>query len=154
MATPVNYKTAIFPKSRGVSRDGEYSDCAVCAVSNATGLPYEKVHDVFKFYGRRDRKSTETRICIKAYLALGLFPLGTFGTTLSAKVESFIFENLGCAAPINPGISIKSFMKKYPTGRYVCVSSNHAFAIVDGALVDGVALLLNTRITSAYKVIS
>jgi hypothetical protein len=154
MTTPFNHKTAIYPKSSGVSHPGEHSDCAVRAGSNATGLPYEKVHDVFKFYGRKDRKGTESRTCIKAFVALGLVPLGTFGKTRSARVESFIFEHLGIPAPSNPGISIKSFLKKYPSGRYVCVCSDHAFAIIDGALVDETALLLNTRIATAYKAVS
>jgi hypothetical protein len=45
-------------------------------------------------------------------------------------------------------------VKSHPYGAYVCLSHNHAFAIVRGELIDTTSLLINTRITVAYEVVS
>ena len=153
----ITHKTRlIHPKSRGVStREGEAKDCTVRAVVNATGLDYQKVHDVLKFYGREDRQGAVERTWARAYRALGLKLVGIFGKSKTAMSEWNMLER-EYAHPVEnyAGTSIKNFVKSHPNGTYVCLSHNHAFAIVKGQLIDATALLLNTRITVAYEVVS
>jgi hypothetical protein len=146
----------IWPKSRGVStQPGEKSDCTVRAAVNATGLPYQKVHDVLKFYGRQDGQGAEQRTWARAYRSLGLKLIGIFGKSKTAMSEWNMLER-EYAHPVEnyAGTSIKNFVKSHPRGTYVCLTHNHAFAIVRGELVDSTPLLLNTRITVAYEVVS
>ena len=146
----------IYPKSRGVSAQfGEKQDYTVRAVVNATGLPYEKVHDVLKFYGRQDRQGAVERTWARAYRALGLKLIGIFGKSKTAMSEWNMLEReYACPVENYAGTSIKSFVKSHPNGTYVCLSHNHAFAIVKGELIDATCLLINTRITVVYEVVS
>ena len=50
---------------------GEANDCAVKAVTIATGLPYEQIHAMMKLKGRKDRKGTMSHITVRVLNELG-----------------------------------------------------------------------------------
>lgn len=67
IATTVNYSTA----SKGSFFAGEKNDCAVIAVTIATGKSYEEVHALMQALGRESGKGTPVPIIEKTILALG-----------------------------------------------------------------------------------
>ena len=145
----------IYPTAKGVgSRPDDNNDCTVRAVVNAFGFEYQKVHDVLEFYGRKTGHGAKNQVWIPAYKQLGMEPIGSYGKCRNAWAERYTFGCKGISVPELPGITIKSFLKKHPGGRFVCMSRRHAFAIVDGALIDHTNLLINTRITVAFKAVS
>jgi hypothetical protein len=153
MTTYRNEKTAIYPKSKGVSTmPGEKKDCVIRAAVNAGVADYQKVHDVCAYFGRVNGKGTELGTWIRAYTNLGIELMGVFGNTLTAQHEAYMLERRGYKFETFKGITIKTFIKTYPKGKFICMSNNHAFAIVDGELIDATALLHNTRITVVFSV--
>jgi hypothetical protein len=152
MTTYRNEKTAIYPKSKGVANPGERSDCVIRAAVNAGVADYQKVHDVCKYFGRENRKPTHLGTWIRAYTHLGVKLIGVFGTSLTAQNEAYELNKRGCVFETFKGITIKSFVKNFSKGTFICMSNNHAFAIVDGELIDKTSLLHNTRITVVFEV--
>ena len=148
MTTYRNEKTAIYPKSRGVSTvPGERSDCVIRAAVNAGVADYQKVHDICAYYGRKSGKATYLGTWIQAYTNLGVKLIGVFGNSLTAQNEAYALDKRGYIFGTYKGITIKTFVKSYLKGKFICMSNNHAFAIVDGELIDATSLLHNTRIT-------
>jgi hypothetical protein len=121
---------------------------------NAFGYEYQKVHDVLEFYGRKTGFGAKNHVWIPAYKQLGLVPIGSYGKCRNVWAERCEFGRINIDVPELPGITIKSFLKKHPVGRFVCMSRRHAFAIVNGALIDHTNLLINTRITVAFNAVS
>jgi len=150
----VSASRAIEPSSKGVSSNiaGEKNDCAIRAAVNVTGKDYQYVHDIFNFYGRKLGHSSVGPVWIKSYNQLGLKPMYSFGSTNAAKYEVRMYDGLlGIELIKKPGITIKKFLKCFPVGKFLCMSRNHAFAIIDGELIDHITLLINTRITIVFK---
>lgn len=152
MTTYLNKNTVIYPKSKGIAHPGEHSDCVVRAAVNAGVADYQKVHDICAYFGRKPRKATELSTWIRAYTNLGVKLVGVFGTTLTAQNEARQLMIRGYHFERYKGITIKTFIKCYAKGKFICMSNNHAFAIVDGELIDTAYLLLNTRITVVFSV--
>ena len=154
MTTYLNEKTAIYPKSKGVSTVlGEKKDCVIRAAVNAGVADYQKVHDVCAYFGRKVGQGTQLGTWIQAYTNLGVKLMGVFGTTLTAQNEAYQLGKRGYEFESFKGITIKSFVKTFPKGKFICMSNNHAFAIVDGELIDATSLLHNTRITVVFTVV-
>ena len=153
MTTYRNEKTAIYPKSKGVSTmPGERNDCVIRAAVNAGVADYQKVHDVCAYFGRQNRKGTQLGTWIQAYTNLGVKLVGVFGNTLTAQNETYELNRRGYEFKSFKGITIKTFVKTFPKGKFICMSNNHAFAIIDGELIDATSLLHNTRITVVFTV--
>lgn len=153
MTTYRNEKTAIYPKSKGVSTmPGERSDCVIRAAVNAGVADYQKVHDVCAYFGRKNRQPTYLGTWIQAYTNLGVKLVGVFGNTLTAQNETYELNKRGYEFEAFKGITIKTFVKTFPKGKFICMSNNHAFAIIDGELIDATSLLHNTRITVVFTV--
>ena len=51
--------------------------------------------------------------------------------------------------------TVKSFMESYPKGSYIVTVAKHAFAVVDGVLIDneGTEYKPTRKVQSAYKVV-
>ena len=153
MTTYHNKKTAIYPKSKGVSTmPGERSDCVIRAAVNAGVADYQTVHSVCATFGRKNKKATYIGTWIRAYTHLGIELMGVFGSTLTAQSETYLLDTMGYKFKNFKGITIKTFIKTFPKGKFICMSKNHAFAIVDGELIDSTSLLQNVRITVVFTV--
>lgn len=153
MTTYRNAKTAIYPKSKGVSTmPGEHADCVIRAAVNAGVADYQKVHDVCAYFGRKNKKPTHLGTWIQAYTNLGIKLIGVFGNSLTAQTEEYELNKRGYEFKTYKGITIKTFVKTFSKGKFICMSHNHAFAIIDGELIDTTSLLHNTRITVVFSV--
>jgi hypothetical protein len=99
---------------------GETNDCVVRAISIAAQLPYNEAHTICARAGRKPRHGMHTRRAIEV-----LNQLDNYHTDM--------------IVPRKPGggrYTVKTIGRAFPRGRYVCVVSGHALAIVDGEVCD------------------
>lgn len=93
--------------------ENEKRDCSVRALSIAADLPYLVVHLAFKQAGRKDGHGTPRKLFKKVIKILNLK-----------------------AVQVKRTGSVKSFINKFPTGRYYCSVRNHAFSVINGEKYD------------------
>ena len=108
----------------------ETNDCAVRAVSIATGRPYRTVHKHFCANGRKRRKATPFHVTLNTLNDLG-FTLRYFKT--KAK-------------------TVRSLEKDPPPGVYLIRVRNHMLCLRDGKVHDWTSGRLH-RIIFMYKVV-
>lgn len=111
----------------------ETNDCTVQAIARAMGIDYAIAHKLCADKGRKPRGG------IHPYVALGLPWIHvvkkdkkTIKTVLGNSTARTVMGRLVRIQRRVRDITLKSFLKKYPTGRYICVKSEHAFAVIDG----------------------
>ena len=101
--------------------DITYSDrnnCALNAMSIVLNKPYYDVYKTFKDFGRVTGKGSSVR-CITT--VLNVFKHGS----PEKAINNF-------QMPTKIKMSLSSFAKQYPKGKYYVIKSNHALALIDG----------------------
>ena len=126
-------KTKFIPLNpRGEAFENESNDCAVRAMTLATGLPYADVHAAFKAAGRRDRRGTAWDV---------------FKTAARALVPSVEIEHISADYQLigNPWSrrwhaagrpTLARFTAEHRTGAYVVIIKGHALALIEGVQLD------------------
>ena len=111
---------------KGVTSPKHYNekdDCAVRAVANASGKPYEEVHSIMKSLGRLEGKPMDIR---KA--AAGVMKAGG---------KLFICERLNDYRLLQ--------------GNYVVFTQQHSFALVNGEIIDTIKPNLSEKLMGVFK---
>ena len=102
----------------------EKNDCTVISLSYAFDLPYEIAHKICKSCGRKDKgrfylnkvfRIQERRRIVKRKLA-------------GNKYEIIFYPR--------PHMTIKSFIKSRPSGKFICTVANHSFCIKDSVIFN------------------
>lgn len=113
----------------------EENDCTVFALMNVLSVSYEEAHAELKRLGRKDGKG---------------FPMGAHRTYLGRT-----FRDIG-AVYIRRGRlfhkTANTWAEENPTGRFILISSGHAFALVDGVLMDA-SHPGRFRVIDAYRLV-
>lgn len=117
----------------GKSDDGfnENRDCTVRALAISTGIKYYVAHNIARDAGRKNRRGFYVPEIIK-----------------EAKKNGLQFYKC-----VRSSLTIQKFLKKYPKGRFYCRRSGHAFAVIDGVILDTTPNTPYQRITEAYEFI-
>jgi hypothetical protein len=125
-----------FIKANPREYDSESNDCTVRATSLALSKPYKEVHKVFASNGRRWGKGVNLITLEKSLKSL----LGTEPDTHKHWLHG--------------RITLKSFVSRYNKGSWVVVKRGHAFAVVDGVVMDAHNRCCGSRsiVQYAYKV--
>ena len=105
-------------------RYGEQNDCAVKAYSIARNWQYDHVHAMFKEVGRKKGRGSTGDMIAKV---MGFASWSVLCN--SGRVGSTLIKH---GRRLTPG----TFAKMYPKGRYICITRNHALAVVDGSVED------------------
>jgi len=126
----------VLPQARtdgGKEDDGfnEYRDCTVRALAISAGIKYYIAHHIARDAGRKNRRGFYVPKIIK-----------------EAKKNGLQFYKC-----VRSSITIQKFLKKYPKGRFYCRRSGHAFAVIDGVILDTTPNTPYQRITEAYEFI-
>tara|TARA_R100000750_G_C2304204_1_gene79966 strand:- start:158 stop:538 length:381 start_codon:yes stop_codon:yes gene_type:complete len=109
--------------------ENENRDCTVRGLAIAANIPYEKVHAVFKKFGRKNR--------------CGIF---------TKPIINKVFKELGInAKQVKRSGSLEKFLRLFPKGNYYVFKSGHAFAVIDGNISDSTKL--GSHIQGAWKII-
>lgn len=114
----------------------ERNDCTVIAVAIAARLTYLESYALLKLFGRPDRGGAHRETYKRALQWCGF------------RIEPV--TNL--TQPNSCAYTPKSIHKRLPRGHYVCISSGHAFALVNGEINDWTNGR-NHRIIEAFSVI-
>lgn len=143
-------RTYIKPKGEGALVSRDRNDCTLRALCNVTGKSYSDLEGEFLNHHQYSH-STGFRAAgfTGIYEKHGVKLIGSFGRTKAAK----FFQFATGAASTNKGVTAGTFIRDNPKGKYVLVDGTHAFAVVDGQIVDTGAVNANTRVVLAYKVV-
>lgn len=117
-------------------RKNEARDCSVRALSIALSVPYIEAHRLCEKRGRLPKK--------------GFHPYKAFKLSHEKKSAIYKGRRISFRKPGKHKPTIPTFIKKNPIGRFVCVKSRHAFAIIDGKLYG--QALDNSRIEYYLKI--
>lgn len=139
------------PASRGASSKFESNDCTVRALANAANMPYDEAHQKFAEVGRMPHCGARQTQFSKVYLESGFSLVGVFGTTKSSKAAQINLLNFVDEVPFFVGTTLKNFLKKNQDGSFIAIMDGHAFAIVDGDLVDKTEIKENSRICIIFE---
>lgn len=124
----------------------EHNDCSVRALANCTGISYSESHAVHKNYGRINRKGTNWIPLLNSYQKIHLRIKGIYGSSYMSSLAS---RTTGLQT--SSGMTVKSFLKKHPKGKYVVLIARHAFAVVDGGIIDGNLVNANSRVAVVWE---
>ena len=112
------------------------ANCTVIALANATGLSYDQADMIAEAAGRqRNRGWFVTRI-----LKAGGFP---FTVTWHGR-----YQVDGTKRRLN---TLAYFVSQHPRGRYILCTRRHAFALVDGIVLDTAIVGPRSIVTESYR---
>jgi len=128
----------------GAQEPGESSDCAIRALMTVTGSTYADAYRlIMDRTGRTPGKGTP---------GVGLWQLLDQGTVLGCRFER-IMGGASVYARLRTGRKqLRTFLKAHPKGRFYCWMASHAFAVVDGVLVDTWHVPGGSLVFGAWKV--
>ena len=136
----------IKPITRGVSSSGEINDCLVRSAANAAGISYAESYSVFRRCGRNKNKGCSYFVWNPALKEMKFETVGIFGKSLDAVQHQRIMK---CKQ--FDGMSLQKALKTFTEGRYVMMTAEHAFAVVDGELIDDVESPAKARVTVVFE---
>jgi hypothetical protein len=140
-------RKTLWPVSQGQSRMNEARDCTVRALANAAGWDYGEAHALLSKHGRRFRKGATFSTYHKAYIEAGLRLVGVYGSTGRARFAgSFTNTTPG------QGMTVETALRGLQDGRHVVLITGHAFAVVDGRIIDTAGTRAGSRVFAIYKV--
>lgn len=112
---------------QGRTVDGEKNDCVVRSIAIAMDVPYEVAYKICEKNGRAPKRGMYVdRDLMKNRRAR------TFKGYLFVKHKRKV------------SMTIPKFIKKNPTGRFICIKHGHAFNVIDGKVIG--EILDNSRI--------
>lgn len=152
----ISTKDAIIGYGDSLIAKNESNDCVVRAISSAFEMHYDEAHQFVKVkFGRENQKGVR-------------FFVGGMRRMIDDKVKinNKYFESMGDqngrmkydvkvkGQIVKRNMTTGTFIKKYPTGKYLVVVRGHAFSIIDGNVVGnyGDARMKKRVINNAFKV--
>lgn len=140
----------ILPAASGAGTTEDKNNCAVRAVANATAKDYKWLHNKAKELGRKDGQGTEVEVCLKLHEIAGLKLHSLYGDTRCARYLSFKLAVNGHMQFRDQGITLGTFIKQHPKGRFVVGYKGHHLAVVNGQVIDSFASSKNKRLYAAW----
>lgn len=110
------------------TRPGHHRDCTVRALALTCDLTYEEAHAICKRYGR---------IHNKGYDLIRAFPIrkvawGPRGAILKRQKV----RGVELVKVTRPRLKLALWLDRHRKGRFIIETSNHAMAVIDGAVHD------------------
>lgn len=113
----LSYPTILTDAGRAQSkRPRQKNDCTVRAIALARNLPYDEAYELLALAGRK---------CAKGFVLKTWLKEQSWATMIS-------FPAIKGQRRMNPA----TFVQNYPTGRYICKTAKHVFAVIDGVVYD------------------
>ena len=117
-------------RSQAPNRIKDANACSVNALANTTGMPYSVAHEIASAAGRPKGN--------------GWYPCLILG---HAKTYGIRHKRIA-----QKSLTLRRFVETYPRGKYYVVSTDHAFAVVDGVVLDWKRNGPQTRLLEVYKI--
>jgi hypothetical protein len=118
----------------------EYRDCTIRALALTASIEYSVAHKIGKDAGRQRRRGFHCQTLLDQAQKSGILFSRIIGRGKDLNLVS---------APVTIG----EFIKNHPTGKFYCRRSGHAFAVVDGIILDNIRNTPRQRITDAWEFI-
>jgi hypothetical protein len=138
----------------------ETNDCVVKAVAASIGVTYDTAHSFVKeTFKREDRKGVLNKDLVENMSKLsevGVTKVGTKEVSFEVMPKQAITNMYKLYGElIYRQKTVKSFLQDHKVGSYIVTVAKHAFAVVDGVLIDneGTEYKPTRKVTSAYKVV-
>ena len=138
----------------------ETNDCVVKAVAASIGVTYDTAHSFVKeTFKREEGKGVLNKELVENMSKLsevGTAKIGTKEVSFEVMPKQAITNMYKLYGElIHRQKTVKSFMESYPKGSYIVTVAKHAFAVVDGVMIDNVGTEYKPtrKVTGAYKVI-
>ena len=138
----------------------ETNDCVVKAVAASIGVTYDTAHTFVKeTFNREDRKGVPTKDLVENMSKLsevGTAKIGTREVSFEVMAKPAITNMYKLYGEIiYRQKTVKSFLQDHKVGSYIVTVAKHAFAVVDGVLIDNVGTEYKPtrKVTGAYKVV-
>lgn len=111
-------------------RPKQKNDCTVRALALVTGKPYDYIYDLVAADGRKCGRGFDIRRFFTPrrgdnFQAL----LNRLGL---ASVQWTAFQAIKGQRRMNP----RAFAAQYPSGRFICKTAGHVYAVIDGTVYD------------------
>jgi len=97
----------------------ESNDCAVVAIAQLLGIPYDDAWKALELQGRKQGRGA------MAYQILN-----------ALRYLDVKFERVDCLKPDNSKYTAKTINRKFICGRYLLLTTDHAIALIDGKIQD------------------
>lgn len=128
----------------------EKSDCSVIAYAGVTGCSYDESYKKMESLGRKKNEGMSlfaVKVLMKSDSRFRF--VGTFGTPeMQYRYREFKFAD----TPHYGGVTLGSFLKKFPSGRYYVIVRGHVCAVVDGKIAGtGGYEKLTQRVEAAFE---
>ena len=115
---------------------GERNDCAVIATANVLDIPYREAHALLAKHGRRRRCGTKLRITVAVLKERAVTYKeneGLYAMSNTYLPGTFVINHRA------PQPTVAQFLRRLPkTGRFFLTCTTHAFAYVNGQLLDNI----------------
>jgi hypothetical protein len=138
----------------------ENNDCVVKAVAASIGVTYDTAHTFVKeTFKREDRKGVLNKELVENMSKLSEVGTAKIGTkevafeVLPKQAITNMYKLYG--EIIYRQKTVKSFLQDHKVGSYIVTVAKHAFAVVDGVMIDNVGTEYKPtrKVIGAYKVI-
>ena len=137
-----NSHTGYLAKDFGIK---DKNDCAIRAIANVSPTPYPELRQRMMELGRRVNRGTPWTALNKMYKEQGARDITIWGKA-GRKIERWTDYD----RKVETGISVANFIKAHQTGRYIVVIRKHAFALINGQIVDYVNNKAKSRVMASY----
>jgi hypothetical protein len=147
---------AVVSRTCDAGFEHESRDCFVHAIRFVTGVPYRDAHEFVRtHFGRVDGKSTMgvdsglQRIDqLKQYIfGFRVFTQKTMVSTRLRRTRWGAYRQVGVYR------TAAQFAARFPRGKFLLCSNNHAFACIDGQIYDNGYAGARTNVTYAWEFI-
>jgi len=117
----------------GLKRSGikDKDNCTIRAFAIAFGMPYKDAHFMGELAGRPHGE-------------------GYWMYKIMDKAREFGYQS----EELDDYGTLAQFLKKNPRGRFICVKSGHAFAVIEGKIYDEVTNAPQCKLIRIFKVYS
>ncbi len=124
----------------------ERNDCTVRSLASASGMHYDKAHELLKKHGRKNGCGAFFSTMLKAYGEADFVLESVHGTTGAARHASYIANR-----QLSEGITLAKILPKLAFGEYIVNTTGHAVAIVNGRIIDTFDNPAGKRVVAVFK---
>lgn len=112
-------------------------DCTVQALANVTALTYDEAHELLERHGRKRKRGFNIGRLLRLHPILNFFrfqPVGLEKTFKHFRKSDGWGERV--RATRSKTMTVNQFVRTHPRGRFYLTTNTHAFALIDGGVVD------------------
>lgn len=142
----------VVPAERGVETpENDSKDCVIRAICNVTGKSHAEVSAVAERLGRVKNRGCMQNLSFDLMREFGLTLRATCGTTGAARIYTREADEHGMSYRRCPGITIARSLHHMSEGKWIAFRRGHAFAVIDGKIIDRTPNNPNASVAAIFR---